>query len=92
MDINPRVVFERMFGQAGSPAPRARIRDERSMLDSISAEARQLQRAWVPDNQRVTSISTTCVKSSGGSACRVAQRHQRRARDAGGRATRSRIT
>jgi len=44
MDINPRVVFERMFGQAGSPAQRAaRTRDERSMLDSITAEARQLQ-------------------------------------------------
>ncbi|HXR45514.1 MAG TPA: DUF1552 domain-containing protein [Pseudolysinimonas sp.] len=56
MDINPRVVFERMFGQAGSPAQRAaRIRDERSMLDSISAEARQLQRGLgARDNQRVT--------------------------------------
>src|SRR6188508_2204431 len=56
MDINPRVVFERMFGQAGSPAQRAaRIRDERSMLDSVSAEARQLQRGLgVRDSQRVT--------------------------------------
>jgi hypothetical protein len=55
MDINPRVVFERMFGQAGSPAQRAaRIRDERSMLDSISAEARQLQRGLgTRDRQRV---------------------------------------
>ena len=41
MDINPRVVFERMFGQGGSPAQRAaRIRDDRSMLDSVSAEER----------------------------------------------------
>src|SRR5688572_19679990 len=55
MDINPRVVFERMFGPAGSPAQRAaRIRDERSMLDSISAEARQLQRGLgTRDRQRV---------------------------------------
>src|SRR5215468_1334871 len=37
MDINPRVVFERMFGTAGSPAQRAaRMREERSMLDSVS--------------------------------------------------------
>jgi hypothetical protein len=56
MDINPRVVFERMFGQAGSPAQRAaRIRDERSMLDSVSAEARALQRdLGTRDRQRVT--------------------------------------
>jgi hypothetical protein len=56
MDINPRVVFERMFGTAGSPAQRAaRMRDERSMLDSVSAEARQLQRGLgTRDRQRVS--------------------------------------
>ena len=56
MDINPRVVFERMFGQAGSPAERAaRTRDERSMLDSVTAEARQLQQGLgVRDRQRVS--------------------------------------
>src|SRR6188474_773858 len=43
MDINPRVVFERMFGQGGSPAERAaRTRDDRSMLDSVAEEARKL--------------------------------------------------
>jgi hypothetical protein len=56
MDINPRVVFERMFGQAGSPAERAaRTRDERSMLDSVTAEARQLQQGLgTRDRQRVS--------------------------------------
>src|SRR6188508_287387 len=56
MDINPRVVFERMFGQAGSPAERAaRMRDERSMLDSVTAEARQLQQGLgARDRQRVS--------------------------------------
>ncbi len=45
MDINPRVVFERMFGQAGTAAERAaRAKDDRSLLDSITAEARLLQR------------------------------------------------
>jgi len=56
MDINPRVVFERMFGQGGSPAQRAaRVRDERSMLDSVAAEARLLQRNLdARDRQRVS--------------------------------------
>src|SRR6476469_3043241 len=36
MDINPRVVFERMFGEAGTAAARAaRARDDKSILDSI---------------------------------------------------------
>jgi len=49
MDINPRVVFERMFGQAGTAAERAaRLRDDRSLLDSISAEAGRLNRALGP--------------------------------------------
>ena len=56
MDINPHVVFERMFGQGGSPAQRAaRVRDERSMLDSVAAEARLLQRNLdARDRQRVS--------------------------------------
>ena len=43
MDINPRVVFERMFDGGASAAQRAaRRRDERSLLDSISEEASRL--------------------------------------------------
>ena len=46
MDINPRVVFERMFGLAGSVSQRvARMREERSLLDSITEEANQLRSA-----------------------------------------------
>ena len=46
MDINPRVVFERMFDGGASAAQRAaRIRDDRSLLDSISEEARRLNGA-----------------------------------------------
>src|SRR5438876_233392 len=45
MDINPRVVFERMFGQSTSAVQRAaRLKEERSILDSISQEAAQLGR------------------------------------------------
>ena len=53
MDINPRVVFERMFGQAGTAAQRlARMQDERSILDSIAEEASTLQRG-LPSRDRV---------------------------------------
>jgi hypothetical protein len=45
MDINPRVVFERMFDGGATAAQRAaRMRDERSMLDSIQEEAGRLTR------------------------------------------------
>jgi hypothetical protein len=45
MEINPRTAFERMFGRPGTPAEReARIREDRSILDSVTEEARDLQR------------------------------------------------
>jgi hypothetical protein len=45
MENNPRVVFERMFGDGGTPAQRlAQIRKTRSVLDSVIDEANQLQR------------------------------------------------
>jgi hypothetical protein len=44
MEINPRKVFERMFGQGGSPTERlARIQEDRSILDAITKEASALQ-------------------------------------------------
>src|SRR5688572_1868371 len=45
MEINPRTAFERMFGRAGTPAERqARMKEDRSILDSVTEEARDLQR------------------------------------------------
>src|SRR5215813_3223715 len=45
MEINPRKVFERMFGQGGSAADRlARIEGDRSILDAVTKEATGLQR------------------------------------------------
>jgi hypothetical protein len=45
MEINPRVAFERLFGRAGTPEDRRRrMREDLSILDSISDEARGLQR------------------------------------------------
>jgi hypothetical protein len=44
MEINPRAVFERLFGAAGTAAERrARIEKERSILDSVVDEANSLQ-------------------------------------------------
>src|SRR5580658_8186933 len=43
MEINPRAVFERLFGAGGSAADRqARIQKERSILDSVVEEANNL--------------------------------------------------
>lgn len=46
VEFNPRVVFETLFGEGSStkPADRlARIREERSILDSVTAKIAQLQ-------------------------------------------------
>src|SRR5688572_32666895 len=52
METNPRVAFERMFGRAGDPAARlTRMKENRSILDSIGAEARALQRRVTPADQ-----------------------------------------
>lgn len=45
METNPRTVFERMFGEAGTAAQRlARMRKEQSILDSIAEETNGLER------------------------------------------------
>jgi hypothetical protein len=45
MEINPRVAFERMFGRAGDAESRIRrMRENRSILDSIADEAKKIQR------------------------------------------------
>jgi len=45
MEINPRKVFERMFGQGGSAADRqARSQEDRSVLDAITKQIGGLQR------------------------------------------------
>src|SRR3954462_12114369 len=45
MEINPRKVFERMFGSGGSAKDRlARISEDRSILDAVTGQATALQR------------------------------------------------
>jgi hypothetical protein len=49
METNPRAVFERLFGAAGTAADRrARTEKERSILDSVVDEANSLQRGLAP--------------------------------------------
>jgi hypothetical protein len=53
MEINPRKVFERMFGQGGSPSERlARIQEDRSILDAITKEATALQLQLGPSDRQ----------------------------------------
>jgi Protein of unknown function (DUF1552) len=53
MEINPRKVFERMFGAGGDAAERlARIQEDRSILDAIRDEASTLRvQLGAPDRQ-----------------------------------------
>ncbi len=55
---NPRVVFERLFGASDSTDPQARasrLRQDRSILDSVTARVRQLQQQLgAADNRKVS--------------------------------------
>src|SRR5687767_8135348 len=56
MEINPRKVFERLFGQGGNPAERqTRVRQDRSLLDAVRRDAASLQTQLGPSDRRVIS-------------------------------------
>ena len=61
MEINPRVAFERLFGDGGSDAERRRQRrEDRGILDAIVEEARTLQRRLgTSDRVRVSAYLDT---------------------------------
>jgi hypothetical protein len=49
MEINPRVIFERMFGRPGTPDDRlARMRADQSILDSVRHDVASLERGLGP--------------------------------------------
>jgi hypothetical protein len=53
MEINPRKVFERMFGQGGSAAERLlRIQEDRSILDAITQDVATLQLRLGPSDRQ----------------------------------------
>ncbi|MCZ6488976.1 MAG: DUF1552 domain-containing protein [Acidobacteria bacterium] len=54
MEIMPRGVFERLFGDSGSTAPaerRARLRENRSILDSVTDEVTRLLKGLGPTDR-----------------------------------------
>jgi hypothetical protein len=55
MEINPRVVFERLFGDGSSAAERlAHKQEDRSILDSVTQETGRLKKGLGPrDNARI---------------------------------------
>jgi hypothetical protein len=49
MELNPQVVFERLFGSGSTPEQRAqRMRQSKSILDSLVAELASLRRQLGP--------------------------------------------
>ena len=58
MENNPRVVFERLFGDSGSTDPavrKARIAEDRSILDSVTGKVDDLQRGLgASDRRKIT--------------------------------------
>jgi hypothetical protein len=63
MGINPRVTFERMFGEAGSAQRRlANLKRKQSMLDSIQEEAARLRSSLGPADNRILEEYLTNVR------------------------------
>lgn len=52
MQVNPRVVFERMFGGTGTAAQRsARLKENRSILDSVLEETHRIEKRVGPQDK-----------------------------------------
>lgn len=63
MENNPRVVFERMFGDGSSPeARRLRMRRGRSILDWVSADMNRLARTLGPSDRAVVAEYLDAVR------------------------------
>lgn len=72
MEINPRVVFERMFGRPGAAVQRAaQMRTDASVLDSLQQEVSDLESGLGPkDRSRLNDYLETSAKSSSASSVR----------------------
>src|SRR5262249_20379000 len=65
MEYNPRAVFERLFGDSGSTERRARearMRQHKSILDSVSAKLADLKRELGPQDQSKVNEYTDAVR------------------------------
>src|SRR5262245_1667164 len=64
MGINPRVTFERMFGEVGSASRRlANLKRKQRMLESIAEEAARLQRSLGPTDHGILEEALTNVSA-----------------------------
>lgn len=62
-EINPRLVFERLFGEADEPADDLRRRKhEKSILDFVAEDARRLQARLGANDRRKVDEYTTAVR------------------------------
>ena len=62
-ETNPRVVFQRMFGDGGSPEERlARIREDRSILDWVTADIARLKTELSPSDRNSVSEYVESVR------------------------------
>ena len=69
MELNPQVVFERMFGDGSTSDQRtARRKRDRSILDSLTGSLSRLRAEVGPDDREPAGRTTpkTCARSSAG--------------------------
>ena len=63
MELNPQIVFERLFGSGATPEMRAaRMKQSQSILDSILAELASLRRELGPGDRRTVSQYTEEIR------------------------------
>lgn len=63
MENNPRVVFERLFGEGGKAAARlSELRRERSILDSVLADLSHLERTLGPSDRHTLSAYVESIR------------------------------
>ena len=63
MELNPQVVFERLFGSGATPEVRAqRLKQTRSILDSLSAELTRLKNDLGANDQRTINQYTDEIR------------------------------
>jgi hypothetical protein len=61
--VNPRVTFERIFGEAGSTKRRlSNMRRKQSLLDSVAEEARKMRRALGPADNAIVEEYLTNIR------------------------------
>jgi hypothetical protein len=63
METNPRIVFQRLFGDGGSAADRlAQVREDRSILDWVTGDLTRLQQSLGPSDRHVVSDYVDSVR------------------------------